>query len=146
MNHDEQDWNYLLHFGTFKRMLLEGKIDENALLDYIAIWRNQKSWHGINQFLGIEGEQFLHLMYYPDNIKEVLSIDDRNELVEKFPIALSKAPPDSIWSENVANARRNQYVCKKCGCHFKKVNGEYVCWNCGSRKISKKDWCVVERA
>ena len=34
-NHDSQDWNYLLHFGTFKRMLLEGKIEEDAIFDEV---------------------------------------------------------------------------------------------------------------
>lgn len=39
IDYDKQDWNYLLHFGTFKRMLLEGKIEEDAIFDYIKIWK-----------------------------------------------------------------------------------------------------------
>ena len=58
-------------------------------------------------------------------------IYDKNELYNKYPLhdTIEFIELYDLW----ICKRRNPYICKKCGCHFKKVNGEYVCWNCGSK-------------
>ena len=134
-NHDSQDWNYLLHFGTFKQMLLEGKIEEDAIFDYIKIWKNQKCWQSLDNFLGIDNDHFSCIRFYPYHIKDILMIYDKNELYDKYPLhdTIEFIELHDLW----ICKRRSQYVCKKCGCHFKKANGEYVCWNCGSKKDDK---------
>ena len=128
-NHDAQDRNYLLHFGTFRRMVLEGKIDEKAIFDYVEIWKNQQCWQSLADFLGIDDDHFSCIRFYPHHVKDILSIEDKTALYDKYPLhdTIEFVTMGDMWK----GKRRNPYVCKKCGCHFKKIDNEWVCWNCG---------------